>query len=585
MDSRALGPILQAVRGAMAVSILLGASSALAATITVVNTQDTGPGSLRAAIGSAASGDTIDFNVPLPATITLTTPLTFGPSVSIVGPGADSLAISGGDSVVVIIVNGGAKVTISSLAIEHGSSQLGGGVLNAGTLTMTDVALHDNSLGTHSGGAIFNDGTLSLIRCTIANNGADEGGGIYNHQGNVTIDHSDFESNVATAFSGNAPDGKGGGVANEDLNGTVTVTDSTFHLNSANSAGGGIYSIGTLTVTRSTFSANGALVGGGILNDAGTLTVTSSTISGNIVGTSGPEGGGGAGIVSNGSLTVSNSTIADNISDGDAGGGGIWQIGSTANISNSTVSGNLATAEVVINGQLITAGGGILVWRGDVVLKNSIVAQNSVGGNCGTDSEGAFTSLDHNLSDDASCAPFLSDAGDLNSTAAGLDPNGLRNNGGPTETIALLPTSAAVNAVPVGACTDTSAAPVKTDQRGVLRPQGPACEIGAFEYFQSRLLIAAVQTFLLIDDVQSAPLPPGRQQGLIAPLQAAVVSLNGGDIGTATSQLGAFINQTSALVRRGTLSSDQGSALTTEAEGIITMLRSGPPGGPPSLQP
>jgi hypothetical protein len=78
----------------------------------------------------------------------------------------------------------------------------------------------------------------------------------------------------------------------------------------------------------------------------------------------------------------------------------------------------------------------------------------------------------------------------MNNTPAGLDPSGLQNNGGPTQTIALLPTSPAVDAIPVSPvnyCTDVTGMPVTTDQRGVSRPQGPACDIGAFELVQANL--------------------------------------------------------------------------------------------------
>jgi hypothetical protein len=89
------------------------------------------------------------------------------------------------------------------------------------------------------------------------------------------------------------------------------------------------------------------------------------------------------------------------------------------------------------------------------------------------------------LSDDATCSSFFTQAGDLNSTPAGLDPNGLQNNGGLTQTIALLATSPAVEAIPLtptNYCTDVNGAPVTTDQRGVTRPQqGSACDIGAYE--------------------------------------------------------------------------------------------------------
>jgi hypothetical protein len=93
-------------------------------------------------------------------------------------------------------------------------------------------------------------------------------------------------------------------------------------------------------------------------------------------------------------------------------------------------------------------------------------------------------SYGHNLSDDNSCSSIFNTAiGDLNNTQPGLDPSGLQNNGGPTQTIALLPTSPAVNAIPARYCTAIDGVtPIATDQRGLPRPQGPACDIGAYEY-------------------------------------------------------------------------------------------------------
>jgi hypothetical protein len=101
-----------------------------------------------------------------------------------------------------------------------------------------------------------------------------------------------------------------------------------------------------------------------------------------------------------------------------------------------------------------------------------------------------LTFIVDNLSDDNSCAFVFTAMGDLDNTPAGLDPNDLQNNGGPTQTIALLPTSLAVDAVPwnanpeLSSCTDTARQTIMTDQRGVPRPQGRACDIGAFEFFK-----------------------------------------------------------------------------------------------------
>jgi hypothetical protein len=250
-------------------------------------------------------------------------------------------------------------------------------------------------------------------------------------------------------------------------------------------------------------------------------------------------------------------------------------------MSNSTVSGNAAFRGPETTGGdfSIASGNGGGMSGHAVAVKNSILPNNA-GGNChdfnlsnrGTKSGG------HNLSDDATCADLFTETGDLNSTPAGLDPAGLKNNGGPTETIALLSTSPAVNAISVSSCSDVNGSPINTDQRGVPRPQGPACDIGAYERFQSRFENLAVDTYLLIDEVQSSPLPPGTKQGLTSPLEAAVASMNRGNVNPAINQLGAFINETGALVQRGTLTSEQASAFTSSAEDIIQGLRRDPGG-------
>jgi len=113
------------------------------------------------------------------------------------------------------------------------------------------------------------------------------------------------------------------------------------------------------------------------------------------------------------------------------------------------------------------------------------LAGQTSGGNC-YDQGGSPSSDGYNLSDDSTCS-FLTQTGDQNdSTTAGLSPSGLQNNGGPTETIALLPTSSAVGAIPPSACTDAFGNRVSTDQRGIRRPQG-RCDIGAYELSHRQL--------------------------------------------------------------------------------------------------
>ena len=639
--------------------ILLGAFPVFGATITVTSATDSGPGSLRAAIAGAASGDTINFSLPYPATITVSTPLAVesgeAKSLTITGPGASLLTISGGDAVSVLVVQpvgglrGPVTMTISGLTIRRGSSLLGGGIFNGGTLTLSNCTITDNSVGNRLGGGIFNVGTLTLRSSTIQANHAGgqgvpgQGGGIHNASvGVMTLEDSLVFGNSADGL------GSGGGLYNT---GTLTLIRSVVTFNEA-TLGGGMYNAGRLSVLNGSRVLNnvargvfpdvgrgggihnffdgtlpavlnitdssvskyetvledrdgtilrGVGYGGGIYNDAGSAFVERSTVShnfggGNIPGCCALSGAGilnttheiGGGGAPSSRLFMRNSTVTGNHTpDGSVVGGngaGISNIGGVVEMSHSTVAGNSAFRGPETTGGDFSIdsgeGGGIL--DGPVAVKNSILASNA-GGNCIDidldNPRGLTKSGGHNLSDDATCAGLFTQVGDLNSTPAGLDPAGLKNNGGPTETIALLATSPAVNAIPVSSCTQFNGLPTTTDQRRVPRPQGPACDIGAYERFQSVFEEFAVETYLLIDEVQSSPLPPGTKQGLSAPLQAAVASMNRGGVTPAINQLGAFINETAALVRRGTLTSEQASAFTSPAENIIQSLRGDPGGG------
>ena len=650
---------LNALWSAAALLILLSAFPVFGATITVTNTNDGGPGSLRDAIATAASGDTIDFSLSYPATIAVNTALTIdsaGPkSLTITGPGASLLTISGGDAVSVFVVQplgglgGPMTATISGLTIRRGSSLLGGGIFNGGTLTLSNCTVTDNTVDNQLGGGIFNVGTLTLRSSTVKGNHAGrqgvpgQGGGIHNASvGVMTLEDSLVFGNSADGL------GSGGGLYNT---GALTLLRSVVTFNEA-THGGGMYNAGTLNVFRgsnvlnnvarglfpdvgrggginnfrdgtlpgvlnmadSTVSKNetvlededgtilrGVGYGGGIYNDNGSAFVERSTVSHNFGGGNIPGccALSGAGIINtthpidDGStpgsrLSLKNSTVTGNHTpDGSVVGGngaGISNIAGVLRMSNSTVAGNSAFRGPETTGGDFSIdsgfGGGILA--GPVSVKNSILASNA-GGNCIDidldNPRGLTKSGGHNLSDDATCADLFIQTGDLNSTPAGLDPAGLKNNGGLTETIALLSTSPAVNAIPTSSCTDVGDLQITTDQRGVPRPQGPACDMGAYERFQSRFEGLAVETYLLIADVQSSPLPPGTKQGLTAPLQAAVASLNRGNVEPAVNQLGAFINETGALVRRGTLTSEQASAFTSPAEAIIQSLSGGAGGG------
>jgi hypothetical protein len=366
-----------------------------AATITVTSTADSGPNTLRNALASANAGDTIVFNLPYPATITLASELAITKNLTINGPGAGKLAISGNSTTRVFRVGSDdeevadVNVTIRGLTILHGHPS---GVSSGGAIYST-------------GGAIYNTDTLQLFDCVLSGNVATEGGAVF--------------------------------------------------------------SSGSLTVTNSTFSGNVAQAGGAILIVEGTLTVKGSTFWGNV--TRKVDGPSGASVILTLSAAVDivNSTIVGNTADdGDAT---VWLQGGSLNVSNSTITDNLADEGV----------GGIAAMSGaDVTIKATILS--NAGTQCASQ-DSTFTSRGYNIAVDGSCAAFFTQTGDRNTTQPGLDPDGPKNNGGPTATIALAGTSPAINAIPGSACTDVAGNALTTDQRGVARPVGAGCDIGAFE--------------------------------------------------------------------------------------------------------
>jgi len=197
--------------------------------------------------------------------------------------------------------------------------------------------------------------------------------------------------------------------------------------------------------------------GGGVLN-YGTLTINNCTLSENISSY-------GGGISTYGTLTINNSTLSGNSA---TYGGGVLNSGdSTLTINNSTLSGN--------SGGLRGGGGGIYNYD-KVTLQNSILSNNGTGGNCGGHT---MTSKGYNLSSDRTCHFYK--PGDLNKTIPMLGP--LQNNGGPTQTKALLARSPAIDAGNPNGCTDGKGHLLKTDQRGKPRPdhEDMRCDMGAFE--------------------------------------------------------------------------------------------------------
>ncbi|HKQ04322.1 MAG TPA: HYR domain-containing protein [Blastocatellia bacterium] len=252
----------------------------------------------------------------------------------------------------------------------------------------------------------------------------------------------------------------GGGIYNQ---GTLMLTNVVLSGNSVSGGmdGGGIFNLGTLTITNSTLSGNSAgRNGGGVYNfGSSSLTIINSTLSGNSAAAA------GGGVYNEGFLTIINSTLSGNFTDSTVGaGGGFYNgIGGTADISFTTIANNSAHA-----------GGGIYNNGATVNVKNSIVANNPSGGDCA--SNGATVASGVNFTTTGGCG-FTQ----VPSTGpGGLNLGPLADNGGPTQTHALLPGSVAIDAAPD--CTPlNSKTPLETDQRGILRPQGSACDVGSYE--------------------------------------------------------------------------------------------------------
>ena len=282
----------------------------------------------------------------------------------------------------------------------------------------------------------------------------------------LSVDGSgDLTINQSTLQNGRASAPGGGGVYNNG--GMLTVTHCIFSGNSGSSwSGGGINNSGTATVTNSTFSGNSAAGGSGISN-SGTLTVTNSTFHNN------STSGSGGGILNNpgGMLTVTNSTFSGNSA---SHGGGVYNQ-NTLTVTNSTFSGNSASQ-----------GGGIYneFYNLDatVHLAGNIFAIGTSGANC-VENLGTINDNGYNLSDDASC-------GFSGTSADSADPmlGPLQDNGGPTQTHALLSGSDAINAIPYDTTVNNNGitwtcndADSFTDQRGITRSQGVGCDAGAYE--------------------------------------------------------------------------------------------------------
>ena len=462
----------------------LGVSSSkadsCASGITVMNTGDSGAGSLRQAIADICPGGTIVFDASLSGqTITLGSRLVISKDLTVDGSSlVPNLSMDGNGEITVFEVAATSVTTLDSLIIANGkttdpasgggilnSGNLhiarsiitrnagieGGGIRNTGVLEITESIISDNSADV-LGGGILNSGDLTVTSSLFRRNLAGTGGGVYDDSGTVHVDDSLFLENSAIGS------GTGGGIF--VTSGLLYVSNSTFSGNSAASGGGIYFGLnGLLDIRDSTFTDNSADVGGGVSTYANMAVVVNSTFLGNTAIS-------GGGINNGGSLSVFNSTFFDNFA-ASHGGGVHNDPNLTLTVTNSTFSNNSAVL-----------GGGISNL-GYLRYANTILANSTSGSDCYSPSvAGARVDLNiHNLVE--------SNAGSSNQCGIALisaEPRlaPLNDNGGATQTMALRPGSPALGTGDPWICAED---PLDNfDQRGVIRPQGDLnCDIGAYE--------------------------------------------------------------------------------------------------------
>jgi hypothetical protein len=359
--------------------------------------------------------------------------------------------------------NGALTVTNSTIS-GNSTSGPGGGIVSQGNLTVTNSTISNNTAGSGAGGVAFGgsgNGTFTLTNSTISGNMAYASGGMALSD-TIIVANSAISDNISYA---------GAGGVFVEIGGVLTMTDSTISGNiDHGTVGGGMVNVGTATVTNSTISSNSTSRAGGGVNNVGSFILSNSTLSGNTAGSSG--GGLFNRNLDDSTVIIINSTISTNTAG--SYGGGLYNRsidGSTITVTNSTISGNSTGV----------AGGGVTNYSGNLTLARNLISGNTapIGQEVSNVGSGTVVTDNYNLfghNTIGGAVGFTLGTTDIVPSQALseiLAP--LADNGGPTLTHALVTDSPAIDASPTDA--DCPA----TDQRGVSRPQGTACDIGAFE--------------------------------------------------------------------------------------------------------
>ncbi len=369
----------------------------------------------------------------------------------------------------------GGSVTLErSEIIKNKTGQNGGGIFQeAGRLQLRDSQVNQNYAANHGGGifsyaeldiqqseinqneierdgaGIYLTGSLSLVNSTISrNNGYGTGGGIYN-EGRLVALRSRVVGNWGWAFSSSGVDG-----------------------------GGGIYNLGAAEIQECEIGGNFTIADGGGIANAGSLVLRNSTVSGNW----GRSWAGGLKQSDGGTSNIENVTFTYN--QGDLGGGGVGIAGGTASLNHVTIFNNIDAI-----GFLGNIGGALEVSNsGALTIQNTLVAGNKVYGegplqptvDCNLWPGASVTNLGYNLIGIVDGCNWTSAPGDLTGTLSNILDARLFNLGpfgGLTKTTPPKFGSPAMDAANPVSC-------LPADQRGIHRPQGGGCDIGAVEAIQ-----------------------------------------------------------------------------------------------------
>ncbi|HEX5124334.1 MAG TPA: right-handed parallel beta-helix repeat-containing protein [Rhodanobacteraceae bacterium] len=428
-----------------------------AGAIPVTNCDDSGPGSLRDAVLSAASGQTIDLTNTGCSVITLTTgAIGIGQaSLTLQGPSSDFVEISGNNAYQVLFHTGTGTLTVDHLALSAGRKYQTGAQLTAAR-----------------GGCAFSAGTLYISNSAVKYCEAKDTSSTYGAKGGALY----ATTGIVVSYS--------------------EVFDNDAYSTAAYSRGGGIYTPGTLMLNHAVISgneskslaSNARATGGGVESIGGTLSKY-STIDGNSA--YGPNFASiGGGFYGAGAVTIENSTVSNN--SAEEGGGVLLATSSPSTILSSTISGNSATVHagicvffdaamkienstIALNGSpaLFLDGDGVYAYQATVDLESTIISDNSNNGfpdDVTTANGGAFTGANNLIYQPWATVP--------SDTIEGLHPGlfPLADNGGATETHALSFDSPAIDM-------GNDNAAVSYDQRGsgYARTIGANVDIGAFE--------------------------------------------------------------------------------------------------------